>query len=273
MPAAKGKVDLIQYGKVAEELTPLPANWPQGKDIMKMLKMSETSAEQEEYWQVCARWALLQKYGLIETQNDSYIVQEDGSRKLVLSAEQRKQIQTNWQDVRNSKSKHGELSEFCDTSCSNQRPLQWSLMDCGPAAQFHLHAHPNIELVYCLRGELHEVRMDGSPYEVSSDGKGPSLVDCKRSWTFATLHQGCWLVNEVGSIHKSFTATSGEGCALLVLWGGSHADIVDGEEPTAVDVHAAVDQMDSKLKCDCGKSATMIQETFIPESEKCLAMA
>ena len=36
-------------------------------------------------------------------------------------------------------------------------------MDCVSGCQFRLHAHPNIELVYCLRGELHEIRMEGPP--------------------------------------------------------------------------------------------------------------
>ena len=46
---------------------------------------------------------------------------------------------------------------------SNERILEWSLMDIVPGCQFNLHAHPNIELVYWLYGELHEVRMDGKP--------------------------------------------------------------------------------------------------------------
>jgi hypothetical protein len=270
MPAAKGKVDVTRFGALANEPKPLPVDWPRGKELMELMKISSDDADdEEEYWQVCARWAILQQYGLLEEKEKApYVVQDDGSRKLVLSPDRRKQIQAKWSEAHQS-ADLGELSDLFQTSFSNKRPLQWAFMDCGPACQFHLHAHPNMELVYCVRGDLHEIRMDGDPIEVSSDGKGPSLIDSKRSWSFGTLRQGCWLVNEVGSIHKSFTATSSEGCVLLVLWGGSHADIAEGEEPVAVDVHGAVNQMDSKLTaCDCGKDATEIQETFLPESEK-----
>mmetsp|Transcript_6101 Transcript_6101/g.10147 ORF Transcript_6101/g.10147 Transcript_6101/m.10147 type:complete len:277 (+) Transcript_6101:175-1005(+) len=270
MPAAKGKVEIEHHGKIADEQTPLPMDWPRGEIFMNMMTIPSESQADQEYWQSCARWALLQKYGLLE-KYDPYVVQEDGSRKLVFSSEQMQQIQSKWQEARSEGGNATipkELSDFFKTSFSNDRPLQWSLMDCGPASQFHLHAHPNIELVYCVRGELHEVRMDGDAYDVSSNGKGPSLVDCTRSWSFATLRQGCWLVNEVGSIHKSFTATSSKGCTLLVLWGGGHADVAEGEEPRAVDVPGAVNQMDSKLDCNCGTAATEIQETFLPESEK-----
>jgi hypothetical protein len=271
MSAAKGKVDVTRFGTLADEPKPLPVDWPQGKELMELMKIfsEDATADDEEYWQVCARWAILQQYGLLEEKDGApYDVQVDGSRKLILFPERRKQIQAKWSEAQQS-SDLGELSDFFQTSFSNNRPLQWALMDCGPACQFHLHAHPNMELVYCVRGDLHEIRMDGDPIEVSSDGKGPSLIDSKRSWSFGTLRQGCWLVNEVGSIHKSFTATSSEGCVLLVLWGGSHADIVEGQEPAAVDVHGAVNQMDSKLTaCDCGKDATGIKEKFLPDSEK-----
>ncbi|GAX26775.1 hypothetical protein FisN_9Lh042 [Fistulifera solaris] len=162
-----------------------------------------------------------------------------------------------------------ELIELLTTGKSNQRPLQWALMDCMPGCQFRLHAHPNIELVYCMEGALHEIRMDGLPFTKSfdSDGAGegiligPSVTQLQRPWKFGTLQKGTWLVNEVGSIHKSFTA-SNCGCKLLVLWGGSHANIP--EEPSMIS--EAVRSMDEKV-CAC-HAGEMISETFLPNSER-----
>ena len=58
---------------------------------------------------------------------------------------------------------NNDLIEFLMTMQSNERILEWSVMGIDSGCQFKLHAHPNIELVYCLHGELHEVRMDGKP--------------------------------------------------------------------------------------------------------------
>ena len=97
---------------------------------------------------------------------------------------------------------------------------------------------------------------------------GPDLSRLERSWTFGTLCEGEWLVNEPGSIHRSFTATNSEGCLLLTLWGGSHADIPSGQEPTSVNVNKAVNDMDEKLsECGCTRWDT-ISETFLPASER-----
>jgi hypothetical protein len=237
---------------------------------------------------------------------------------------------------------------------SNQRPLQWNVMDCPPACKFQLHAHPNLELIFCVQGELHEVRMMGPPLPreamipisstttatatatttdqedenhsashttpvlqvsplhykwnqksssstTSSSGNNndndqirassssplgqPSQSATPRQkrppWKFSTLSTGSWLVNEVGSVHQSFTATSGTGCKLLVLWGGSHANVPRGEEPSFV--QQAVEQMDQVItnkytstssSCVCGGAGSdnggweRLEETFLPASER-----
>ena len=82
------------------------------------------------------------------------------------------------------------------------------------------------------------------------------------------------MVNEVGSIHKSFTATNGNGCVLLCLWGGSHADIAD-ELALVTD---AVEMMDRRLTDECGCHPSdgdfeSIQEIFLPESERSKALS
>jgi hypothetical protein len=53
------------------------------------------------------------------------------------------------------------------------------------------------------------------------------------------------------------------------LWGGAHADILETQEPTRVNVHQAVDTMDNKLSTTCGcSSGNVLTETFLPASER-----
>ena len=133
-------------------------------------------------------------------------------------------------------------------------------------------------MVYCVRGQLHEVRMDGPPVPNVYDPhptqanrvKGPNLSSLRRPWKFATLCEGTWLVNEAGSVHKSFTATSGSGCLLVALWSGSHANILSGEEPVDPNVQSAVEEMDHTIKdcSDCLSNWQILDQTFLPASER-----
>jgi hypothetical protein len=116
--------------------------------------------------------------------------------------------------------------------------------------------------------------MEGEPLELMPADKknevpGPNLTTLNRPWYFDTLYQGQWLVNEVGSVHKSFTATNGDGCVLLVLWGGSHANVAENQFPKRVNVQASLDHMDQKLATctNCCQWDTL-KETFLPDSEK-----
>lgn len=52
-----------------------------------------------------------------------------------------------------------DLNDFVSTGLSNGRKLQWVLMHIPPHIAFHLHAHPNIELITVLKGRIHEYRM------------------------------------------------------------------------------------------------------------------
>ena len=108
------------------------------------------------------------------------------------------------------------------------------------------------------------------PHPTKADRvKGPNLSMLQREWKFGTLRQGTWLVNEAGSVHKSFTATSGKGCILIALWSGSHADILQAEFPTQPNVQQAVDKMDEKLaNCQCASDWKRLEETFLPASER-----
>jgi hypothetical protein len=199
----------------------------------------------------------------------------------------------NFDNLEPTVDKNIDFVDFILSQCciSNQRQLQWSVMTCPSGVQFQLHAHPNIELIYCIRGSLHEIRMNGAPFtrtfeerrnnlEINTDNSvtGPNLTYLKRSWSFATLNASQWLVNEIGSIHKSFTSSKSDGgCILLVLWGGSHANILD--PPEYPNIQNAFEAMDERLKqdsegdykntsCCSDTSSNVIRETFLPFSEK-----
>lgn len=271
----KDSVTLYEYGKVNTE-PPLSKDWPSGEDIIKMLEKQGVNAAAiggADYWQTSARWALLQKYKhLPEDLQHKYVTKEEGVSQLCFSDDDIKTIRSmwNWNMLEeNAPSDNDDLQEFMKTSKSCGRQLQWTVMDCARATQFKLHAHPNLELIYCARGALHEIRMSGEPltrdFGPTGQVQGPNLTQLDRPWNFATLNEGQWLVNEVGSIHKSFTATN-QACTLLVLWGGSHADVSPEQHPKLVNVQQALNTMDDRL-CDCSKGARL-SETFLPESER-----
>jgi len=282
-----------------------PLNWPDGEFILgcleqhKVLDLHHQQSEDDEnangslflrdakFWQACARRALLHKYGYLPPDDND----DEGklTSRNVQTVEEMETIQRLWTELagkalsgEETSSTKNDLVEFVQSQCqqSNHRTLQWSAMNCQPGTQFKLHAHPNLELVYCGQGALHEIRMQGDPltkdFERDDDEgvlKGPNLTALQRPWRFATLPAGRWLVNEVGSIHKSFSSTAGTGCQLLVLWGGSHANISD--PPTTVNVQDALDATDKKLvkssRTTCNGDCTnwaKISETFLPESER-----
>lgn len=180
---------------------------------------------------------------------------------------------------------HEDFQDFITNECckSNTRQLQWTVLSCPRGIQFQLHAHPNLELIYCIRGTLFEIRMNGKPptrnfEDTLSDGSdrnikviGPTLTNLKRSWSFGALNAGQWLVNEVGSIHKSFTSSRVDGgCDLLVLWSGSHANIFD--KPVSPDIDNAVNELDRIIQesstCCLNSKNSTIPTTFLPDDER-----
>jgi hypothetical protein len=266
-------VTVQRFGSI-EGGFPLPSDWPRGKILMEMMSNKGIDASKigdEAYWQASARLALMRKYEhLPDAFKVAYTHTDTGGRQLALTYNDIATIQTTWEKLVQETS-NDDLAEFLHTSFSSGRQLHWAVMDCAPGTHFNMHAHPNIEVVYCIRGALHEIRMSGEPIErnfKSGQVYGPNLTQLDRSWYFGTLAQGEWLVNEVGSIHKSFTATNGNGCLLMCLWGGGHADIQQGDEPERVNVQQALGRMDEKLStCDCTKW-DQILETFLPASER-----
>ena len=300
-----------------------PQQWPSGEFLCHLCQINDSDhIEREEYqtnnlapstgnqvsmqerWQASARRALLQKFGFFFNHFDSSRP-NDGKKSVGLTflPGEIESVQCLWKKVIDEIvsrcindediPKQKEISiirqdfiEFVLSQCSksNNRQLQWSVVSCPPGVQFPLHAHPNLELIYCLRGILFEIRMHGEPItrtfeesETSDESEntanviGPNLIDAKRSWSFGTLKTGQWLVNEIGSVHKSFTSVRSDGgCDLLVLWGGSHANIL--YPPSTPNIQKAVDVMEDKLQIDdsCCMNSThqIVPETFLPDSER-----
>mmetsp|Transcript_37392 Transcript_37392/g.57386 ORF Transcript_37392/g.57386 Transcript_37392/m.57386 type:complete len:218 (-) Transcript_37392:339-992(-) len=202
--------------------------------------------------------------------------EERNSFRLVLSSRATSEINKTWnqlvqQQEQQKQDKKDEeeddLVEFLrDGGSSNHRTMKWSILECGPSCQFKLHAHPNIELLYCIQGQLHEVRMKGDALSTTrsrttSNSSSSSLLSNKE-WYFSSLFEGQWLVNETGSVHKSFTSTS-SGCRVWAMWSGSHADF---DKDLSI-VNNAVEEMNAKL-CTDGCNPSLLLQTFVPESEQ-----
>lgn len=146
-----------------------------------------------------------------------------------------------------------EANEFMRTGTSNGRRMKWHLMRIAPNTSFKLHAHPNIELIYVIRGTMNEVRLCGSlPKRVFDieEKDGPPLSDSTLGLQFirrSTSADGPepvdrFLINEKGSIHLSYTME--DGAELLILWSGSHANIpLDQYPPNAAEVLALPTQV------------------------------
>jgi len=116
-----------------------------------------------------------------------------------------------------------------NSSTSNGRSLHWTYMEIPSKNVFELHAHPSVEVVKCIKGSLHEIRAAVVASIAPSQTAGPNLRDVNTNWEKKTLNAGEWLVNEPGSIHKSYTAD--ESCTLLVLWCGCHCNIKQSHYP------------------------------------------
>ena len=144
---------------------------------------------------------------------------------------------------------------------SNSHPLKLQLLACPKGFEFKLHAHPSVELIVPLVGELWERRIIGASissdnlkrgvklsvsdhsnklYEDPNDGdmalakenlqsamSAISSLGTEGKFVDRPTKEGQVLYNPVGSIHQSYTKD--EGCLLFVLWSGIHADLVDCE--------------------------------------------
>ncbi len=164
-----------------------------------------------------------------------------------------------------------EFHELVATGLSNSRPLIFSLMTLPPGKKFRLHAHPNLEVILCVRGRIHEIRMTkNAPPVPEFDVDNPVGPDLSQpgadfGWTLRTLDEGHWLTNEVGSIHQTFTDNE-SGCTLFVLWSGKHANIEGGKLPVDVDLDSEVMKC-QRTCCSGGGANTLRSDLFLPRDQ------
>lgn len=128
-----------------------------------------------------------------------------------------------------------QLDEFLTSGRSNGRRLRLQVMVLPPGMYFKIHAHPNIEFELTVKGNLEESRFafcmpaqDLAPLPAAdTNHTNPPLVGPNIRETDTLVHNqvkaGQCMINEVGSVHQSFTGTEGP-CAILVLWSGCHAN-------------------------------------------------
>lgn len=153
------------------------------------------------------------------------------------------------------------VNEVNAKGTSNSHPLKLQLLACPKGFEFKLHAHPSVELIVPLVGELWERRLIGASmssnhlkrgvelsmsaysgklYEEPNDDdmalakeqlqlsmSAISSLGTEGKFVDRSTREGQILYNAVGSIHQSYTKE--EGCLLFVLWSGIHADLVDCE--------------------------------------------
>merc|ERR1711990_1373155 len=116
-----------------------------------------------------------------------------------------------------------DLQEFMATGASNSSPCEFVALRIPPRTSFFVHAHPGIELVYLLRGSMHEIRLE-SPAHIDRACTSPyapyTLCDPSYRFSRGEFHAqgGRWIANEVGSVHQSFTEE--EECLMIAIWPG-----------------------------------------------------
>jgi len=122
-----------------------------------------------------------------------------------------------------------EWLDFVRTGRSNGLgTMQYALLTIPPNSTFPLHAHPNIEFIAVCHGNLYEQRLQGRPSTRDFSRQAnifPMNLNHLTIDNFQSLLHptGSLLVNEIGSIHLSFTKD--DGCVLFVLWSGGHANV------------------------------------------------
>ena len=140
-------------------LTPFAMEeWPSGEFLLQCVKsMSEGKTielpQSPNVMQAMARHALLVKFG--------YWKSSPQHTNMEFSKENVNKINKLWTHLVKESSAENTAVDACEDDLqefmragglSNGRPLQWALLDCPPGCQFRLHAHPNLELVYCVQG-------------------------------------------------------------------------------------------------------------------------
>jgi hypothetical protein len=139
----------------------------------------------------------------------------------------RQALQTVFSQHPNNPTVASELEDYLATGLSNGRKLRLQIMVFPPGLYFRMHCHPNIEFEVTLKGSLQEFRW--ASFTVPADqvtGDAPTGPEIAATQVFEqrAVNVGQCLLNEIGSVHQSFTGSDGP-CVLLHLWSGVHANI------------------------------------------------
>lgn len=119
-----------------------------------------------------------------------------------------------------------QWKEVIRTGKSCKRPLFWQVINIPPYSSFTLHAHPNIEYGYVIKGALYEIRLQqsiDSNYCIQNPIAPDVSLFSQKDYIYKKIKENECIINDTGSIHLSYTKS--EGCALYTLWSGVHANV------------------------------------------------
>jgi hypothetical protein len=136
-----------------------------------------------------------------------------------------------------------ELSEVFDKGVSNGYPLRLQILVLPKDSAFKIHAHPNIEMIVGLVGELREAKLTDyyhskkilertHSFTPPDDNAVKDMMDyfeqCmviededsrSRFVDRVCTRQGKCCANQIGSVHQSYSSKN-EGTIVFVLWSG-----------------------------------------------------
>jgi hypothetical protein len=97
--------------------------------------------------------------------------------------------------------------------------MRYSIISVKKNTSFQLHIHPTIELIYIVKGKLYEDRFNKT-IPKNKILRIKNKKDLPKGKFITRCHKkGKFLLNEIGSVHNSYTKTN---TVLFVLWGGKH---------------------------------------------------
>jgi len=106
------------------------------------------------------------------------------------------------------------------TNKSNGIKMQYNIISIKKNTSFQLHIHPTIELIYIIKGVLYEDRFN----KIISKKKIQYIKNkkdlSKGKFITKSHKKGKFLLNDIGSVHNSYT--KGSDTIIFVLWGGKH---------------------------------------------------
>lgn len=115
-----------------------------------------------------------------------------------------------------------EMSDYLATGLSNGFKLKMNLFQGPKNWDFGTHVHKNIEYMFVLAGTLHEFRSTGHIYQFDRMAELPN----NGSYEVEVAHTGNFEINEVGSVHTSYTLD--DGMMLLTMFSGDFFYNING---------------------------------------------